>query len=86
MKSLYLSFYQILIFYTLKRICFLQLINLYKIILSENYRVDFQPYPVEKPWVRPQEVWKKPPGNMEGLTSYKKEFIGKFFTLNIVNM
>lgn len=40
-------------------------------------RVDFQPYTVEKPWVRQLEVWKKPPGNMEGLTSYKKEFTGK---------
>ncbi|CAE1268305.1 unnamed protein product [Acanthosepion pharaonis] len=43
-------------------------------------RVDFQPYPVEKPWVRPQEVWQKPPGNMEGLTSYKKEFTGRHIT------
>ena len=40
------------------------------------FRQDYIPHPVEKPYVRQPEQYKRPEGNMEGMTSYKKEYTG----------
>ncbi|XP_029646516.1 stabilizer of axonemal microtubules 2-like [Octopus sinensis] len=40
-------------------------------------REDFQPYQLEKKWVRPQEIWQKPPGTIDNLTSYNITYTGR---------
>ncbi|VDI73613.1 Hypothetical predicted protein [Mytilus galloprovincialis] len=38
---------------------------------------DYVPHPIEKPYVRQAEQYKRPEGNMDGMTSYKKEYTEK---------
>lgn len=40
-------------------------------------REDYQPYQIEKQWVRPREIWKKPPGTIDNLTSYNINYTGR---------
>jgi len=41
-----------------------------------NYRVDYHPHPLEKPFVHKQDDYVKPAGDMEKMTSYKQEYVG----------
>lgn len=40
------------------------------------FRQDFIKHPLEKPFVRVPDQYRRPEGEMEGMTSYKKEFTG----------
>lgn len=42
-----------------------------------QYRVDYVPYKVEKPWKKGSEEYKKPEGDMETLTSYNQTYTGE---------
>ena len=41
-----------------------------------NYRADFVPYQIEKPYVHQAEQYQKPQGDIEKVTSYKQEYTG----------
>lgn len=44
-----------------------------------NYRQDYIKHPLERPFVRVPEQYKRPQGEMEGMTSYKKEYTGIYY-------
>lgn len=49
-------------------------------------RQDFIKHPLEKPFVRVPDQYRRPEGEMEGMTSYKKEFTGNwtlFFSMAV---
>lgn len=50
------------------------------------FRQDFIKHPLEKPFVRVPDQYRRPEGEMEGMTSYKKEFTGNwtlFFSMAV---
>lgn len=43
-----------------------------------NYRTDFIPHALERPYVHKHEGYVKPQGHMEDVTSYKQEYVGRY--------
>lgn len=46
-------------------------------MLLDFSRTDYIKHPLDKPYVHPQEIYKRPTGEIEGLTSYNKDYTGK---------
>jgi hypothetical protein len=42
-----------------------------------NYRVDYHPHPLERPFQHQHEQYVKPQGEFADRTSYNTEFVGK---------
>lgn len=42
-----------------------------------NYRTDYKEHPLERPFVHKPDEYVKPQGDMENMTSYKQEYVGK---------
>lgn len=45
--------------------------------------MDYIKHPLEKRAFKNPEVYKKPVGEMEGVTSYKNEYIGEFSPISV---